>query len=823
MRAAAFRKPAPTLRRRLYLVTRLAALCALILPSLAAGSGTPAGELARQILDTGLDPQECYHVRDLQFSREDARIYLTEGYLIFGKEVGGARLSAVFSGDIEGGDAEILVMPPNRSERLSLSSFAAAPNLDEHFQSAAFIFTDGTYAELVRLMGLHGGLRREPQHAAGLVASWDPVIRNLALSFQVHILKDLIVHTRPAGGFFYGALAGQRLGNFDFLYDPTAGQICIGQVVARNNRAYFDLWTRFQARPFRNGTRTLAPEDLVVSKFRIDATVNPDLRLEATTEATLVPGEAATQALEFEISPQMRVTEARVSGEQAEVFQPDSLRSALIRGDANQSFLVIPARPLEAGHEYEVTFKHSGMVISDAGNGVYFVGARGSWYPNRFPQFAHYDLTFRYPLDLDLVAAGHPIQQTVEGEWRVSRHRIDAPVRMAGFNLGRYEHRSVTRGGYLVDVYANRGVEASIEAQRRVVIVPPQRVGLAGNRRWTVDLVPFPTDDQLRPKPSDHIEELAAEIAGGLEFMTSHFGPPVLKTLTVSPIPGAFGQGFPGLIYLSTLAYLDPRSRPPSVQTEMLQLFYSDIMQAHETAHQWWGNVVGSASKEDDWLMEALANYTALLYLERHKDRHAVDQVLADYRAHLLSKNAAGQSIDSAGPIVWGDRLISSHTPSAWQVITYEKGSWIMHMLRRRLGDEQFLAMLGELRRRYEFRTVSTEQFRALAAAALPPKSPDPTLEAFFDQWVYSTGIPSIRMTHSLQGKAPQLRVAGTVVQSDAPEDFSVLVPIEIQFPKGKPLVRWVKTAAGSVPFSVAVQQPPSKVTLDPDNSVLRK
>ena len=78
-------------------------------------------------------------------------------------------------------------------------------------------------------------------------------------------------------------------------------------------------------------------------------------------------------------------------------------------------------------------------------------------------------------------------------------------------------------------------------------------------------------------------------------------------------------------------------------------------------------------------------------------------------------------------------------------------------------------------------------------------------------------------MTHSLQGKAPQLRVAGTVVQSDAPEDFSVLVPIEIQFPKGKPLVRWVKTAAGSVPFSVAVQQPPSKVTLDPDNSVLRK
>jgi aminopeptidase N len=221
--------------------------------------------------------------------------------------------------------------------------------------------------------------------------------------------------------------------------------------------------------------------------------------------------------------------------------------------------------------------------------------------------------------------------------------------------------------------------------------------------------------------------------------------------------------------------------------------------------------------------MEALANYSALLYLERRRDSHAVDDVLAEYRADLLAKGEGGRTIDSAGPIVWGERLVSSHMPNAWRAITYEKGSWIMHMLRRRIGDEQFLAMLGDLRSRYEFRTVTTEQFRELAAAALPPGSPDPKLEAFFDQWVYSTGIPSIRMTHSVQGKAPQIRVTGTVIQSEAPEDFSVLVPVEIQFPKGKPVVHWVRTVNGSAPFSVTVRQAPSKVILDPDNSVLRK
>jgi hypothetical protein len=781
--------------------------------------------LARQALDAGLDSRECYHVRDLQFGREDARFFLTEGYVMFGKEVGGRRLSAVFSGDVEGGDAEILLLPPNRSERLSLASFAGAPNLDEHFQSAVFIFSDDTYPELMKLIGRGAEPRREAEHGAGMVADWQPVVRNLSQSFQVRLVKDLLGGPSGANGFFYGVLAGQRLGNFDFLYDPRAAeQIHLGQVVVRYNHAYFDLWSRFQARSFRNGSRVAAPDDVAVSKYRVDATVAPDLTLEATTLATVVPGPGGRDALEFDISPQMRVHEARVGGEPAEVFQPDSLRAALIRGEVNQTFLVIPGKPLEAGREYEVEFKHSGMVVSDAGNGVYFVGARGSWYPNRFPGFARYDLSFRYPLDLDLVAAGRPLQETVEGDRRVARFRIDTPVRMAGFNLGRYEHRSVTRGGYTVDVYANRGVEAALEAQqRRLIFVPPPQIGPPGDRRWTVDLAPFPAQDQRKLKPSEHLEQLASEIAGGLEFMASHFGPPVLKTLTVSPIPGTFGQGFPGLIYLSTLAYLDPRFRPASAQTEVQQLFYSDILSAHETAHQWWGNVVAANSDEDAWLMEALANYSALLYLERRRDSHAVDDVLAEYRADLLAKGEGGRTIDSAGPIVWGERLVSSHMPNAWRAITYEKGSWIMHMLRRRIGDEQFLAMLGDLRSRYEFRTVTTEQFRELAAAALPPGSPDPKLEAFFDQWVYSTGIPSIRMTHSVQGKAPQIRVTGTVIQSEAPEDFSVLVPVEIQFPKGKPVVHWVRTVNGSAPFSVTVRQAPSKVILDPDNSVLRK
>ncbi len=797
------------------------AILALLAPALVAAE-TPAAELGRNILESGLDPGECYQVRDVRFNREDARFYFTEGLLIFGRPVRGARLTAVFSGEVEGGDAELLVMPPHRSERLSLASFSGSPNLDEHFQTAVLIFSDESYAELKKLIEAHGAPRKRPEQGALLADRWNEVVRNLSRSFEVRTVRDLLGESRASTGFFYAALIGQRLGNIDVFYDPRAAeQIALGQVSMRYNRGYFDLWTRFQARSFRTHQRAAPPEDAAVSSYRIEATLGADLKLGGVTEATLVPGRDSTHALQFDLSPQVIIDEASIGGEPLEVFQPESLRTSLISGDANQAVLLVPRQPLESGREYVVRMKHSGSVISDAGNGVYFVGARGSWYPNRFPQFARYDISFRYPKDLDLVATGKTIEQREEGEWRVSRHRIDTPVRMAGFNLGRFEHQSVTRGGYTVDVYANRGIEDALRPKQEIIAVPLPQPGPPGDRRWTVDLSPFP--ENIPTKTGAHLEQFAHEIAGGLEFMAGYFGPPVLKTLTVSPIPGTFGQGFPGLIYLSTLAYLDPRYRPVEARSEIQQLFFSEIMPAHETAHQWWGNVVASAGNEDDWMMEALANYSALLYLEKHKGVRALDQVLADYRTRLLTKLPSGATVESTGPIIWGERLTLSKVPDAWRVITYEKGSWILHMLRRRLGDERFLAMLGQLRKRYQFRTMTTDDLRVAAADALPAGSFDPRLEGFFEQWVYSTGIPTFKLQSSVHGKAPSLRVTGTVTQADAPEDFSTWVPVEIQFPKGKPLVHWVKTSNGAASFSATVRQAPARVVLDPGGSVLHR
>ena len=777
-----------------------------------------AADLARGVREILLDPEQCYRVRELTLAKEDARIFFTDGHLIFSKPVAGRPIAAVFTADVEGGDAEVILMPPTRAERRSLALYSGSPNLDEHVEAALLLFSDDTAAALMAQIQANPFNRKSPEVGPLLEQHWASVVRNLAASFQARLALDLLSSPAQRRGLLAVAFTGRKLGNFDLVVDPRSlEQIVLGQVAERQNRLYFDIWTSFQSRTARKAGFE-DPDRVKIGSYEIAATLTPELDLRVVTRMRL-RAESSLAVVPFDIAREMQVSGVTVNGTPAELFQRESLRSSLIRNTGNDLILVTPPQPLETGREYIFEFRHAGRVVFDAGNHVYFVGARGNWYPHHGVQFATYDLTFRYPRDLDLVTAGDAADDRTDGEWRITHRKTPVPVRLAGFNLGRYEHARVARAGYSVEVYANRNVEKALErkVQEPVVVLPPAIPG----RRRAADIVTLPPAPSL--SPASRVERLAGETASALEYMAARFGAPALRQVRVSPVPGTFGQGFPGLIYLSTLAYFGREERPVATLNEHAQVFYTEILHAHEIAHQWWGNVVTSNGYHDEWIMEALANYSALLYLEKRKGARLLETVLGTYRTSLLAKLETGQTVESAGPIVLGIRLDSSQTPQAWRRITYEKGSWIIHMLRRRMGDERFFAMLAALRKRYEYRTIDTEQFRVLAAEFLPPKSADPKLEDFFDRWIYGTGVPALKLTYTLKGKAPALRVTGTVQQSEVAEDFTTLVPVEIQVARGRSLTHWVKTGADPVPFSVAVRQRPTKVSLDPEGSVLKR
>ena len=127
-------------------------------------------------------------------------------------------------------------------------------------------------------------------------------------------------------------------------------------------------------------------------------------------------------------------------------------------------------RPVET-HDFEIAAE--GTVVEPAGNGVYFVSSRATWYPYRDMQFADYDITFRYPADLDLVVSGTLVDSKADGAWRVDRRVTKVPIRLAGFNVGYYESLRVQRGDLTVEVYANKENEPALDIpSSRILILP---------------------------------------------------------------------------------------------------------------------------------------------------------------------------------------------------------------------------------------------------------------------------------------------------------------------------------------------------------------
>lgn len=798
-------------------------LLAASLPLLANAPST-AADLGRKILAAGLDPAECYRVRDLDLGEQDAHFYFTDGYFIFGKPVNGAPLAAVFSGDIDGGDAELILLPPDRSERKSLAAYTGSPNLDEHFRAAVFLFTDRQARGLLDRVRSNESAKKMPDVGALMTEQWNRTVANIESSYESRLVLDLL-SPEHEGGLFEGVIQGRKLGNFDFLYDSRAPEnLLAGQIVERKGAPYWDTWFSYAAGPNRTGA---AHHEEEILDYKIDAALDSSLVLHCATSIHFKAAPGSTHVIPLDLSGQMRATSATIDGKPAEVYERDSLRNGLVQNTGNELLLVVPPEPLDPGSEHTVVIQHEGKVVLDAGNRVFYVSARGTWYPGRGLQFAKYDVTWRYPSNVELVAAGHVVEDRREGDMRITRRVPEGPIRLLGLNIGEFDRKSVERDGIEVNAYANRTIEDALRPRDQEPINPAAALPPMSRRRGAPAIPGDATAQPARtPDPGGQLTAIADELAGEMAFYRTRFGNPALLDVEATPVPGRFGQGFAGMIYLPTITYFTPEQTHTTAPIPIeVQTLFRTLLRAHEAAHQWWGNVVATDSYHNEWLMEALASYSGVLYLENSSGPKAAETILEQYRRQLLARGPDGLPAESEGPVVQGRRLDSSNNPSAWMAVMYGKGTWIIHMLRTRMGDERFLAMLAELRRRYEWKTIGTEQFRALCAEFMPASAAkdDPKLEKFFDAWVYGTGVPDLKISYSVRGRPGAYKLTGTLRQSDAPDDFSISVPIEIQTGRGAVKTIRVTTSSDPVSFTAPVSSPAAKAILDPHRTVLRK
>jgi len=729
--------------------------------------GAVGAETSSALHEVQIDGDECFRVRELEITRGDVKFFLTDGFLVFSKPVLGQPVAAVFTTDVAAGDGEVLLLPPNRDERQVLSTYTKAPNLNEHIKEALFFFSDDAAAELKDQMKANEWIHRDAARGAAMAAQFGQIVRGLIPPFGTKMLVDLLNHPHEKNQFFAAVLSGRDLGAFEIIFDPSSPeQVMAGGLSAANGVRTFQLWTSYTPKSLAGQT---APQEFRADHYRIDAEIDDKLHMLVSTSFVVSDLQHDLRALDFDLSRQMSVRSAEVDGQAAETVGDEGIGTG---GDdqSDRLFVVVPGDALHKGTEHTVKIVHEGNVIAEGANHVYFVGSRGRWYPHRDLDFARFDVKFRFPKNLDLVAPGDEVKDALDGNERVVERHSDIPLPMAGFNLGQYARTTVQRDGYTVDLFANKS-----EAE-----------GAATGK------------------------ELGNRVADVLEFYAQRLGPPPLKKLIVSPIPARFGQGFGGLIYLSNMAYMNPSGKAFADTDPSTALFFTRLMQAHEVAHQWWGNLVSTEGYHDEWIMEALANYTAMLYLQKAEGDQAMNALLGTYRDALNARNYAGASVESAGPVTQGRRVELPGKPEAWIAVMYGKGAWIMHMLHARMGDEAFWKMLGELRRRYEYKNLTTDQFRALCVEYSPEGAPDRKLEAFFDQWVTGTGIPQLQLTSTTKNVGGRFEVTGTLLQRG---DFSADVPVEVNL-KGKWLTKWVRPSGETTDFRWAFDDKPSAVRL---------
>ena len=798
-------------------------VAALLFAAIELAADTGAQKLV-EIRRLSLDATQCYRIRDLFLEREDFKFYFTDGYLIFARPVAGRTLAALFVADSSSDEGELILIPPTRRERYSLNRFTSQPVLNEKFRQAIMFFTDDTAAVLRSALAANEFNKAAPEAGKRLADHWSPVVEGMIPNVELRMLLDTFAPLDPRSGFFAATLAGGPLGQFDVLVDPRrAEQIHMGQTVWRGKRQYYETWCRFQGRRFRQGHKQPVSADGRLQDYRITSRLSADLDMKTVAAATLATNSSDDRIFVFEISERLRVSKVLLEGKAVEVIQFDQpVSSEAGRRQNSLVAVVLPAKP-DPGASYEIEFHYQGRIIAKTGDGVYYVGDRGSWYPRRLAEFTPFELVFHHPQEFDLVATGRLVEQSTHEGVTTSRFQTDLPILQAGFNLGRYKKASRNVGPYRLEVCANRQVEQHDPLPGAMAVTEPSLVQRGGR---TPSSAP-PTSvlaTLARPKiisPVDRLENVADHSTEALTFFVERFGPPVSPDITISPIAGEFSQGFAGLVYASTLSYFDQGDPPLAGLPDSERLFHAELVRPHELAHQWWGNLLTAKDLADGWMMEALATYSSLMFLEHRMGKDALNRALEEFKAHLLSKNDAGATIESAGAIVLGPRLRSSRSPYARRIIVYEKGAWILHMLRGMVGDGQFLTFLRDIATRYKFDRISSEDFRREAARFAPPDSNDPELEDFFDQWVYSTGIPTLKLTYRVRKKRPGVILSGAIRQENVPAYFRVPVPLAIQTRNGQTLLHTVETTGEVTPFEVILDSKPAQVTLDPDQTLL--
>jgi hypothetical protein len=654
------------------------------------------------------------------------------------------------------GTGEVVAIPPDATERQQIARYTQSPLFNERFQTAILRFTDNTYDEIMKAYQEHAHDEVEAAERARLLVIGDEELKRRSGDFNHRAASDLLGRRdRPA---FLAQLQSEKLGWFSATYDQRLAEEV--RIAGAD-----EVWASFNR---RGGVR----EDKSVIdmlSYDIDCTIGSDMRLTATASLrfrVLTDGE---RVFHFLLAPSLKVSEVGAANGPALAFDQSGYDLAAVFPE-----------PLKAQQEVTIKIAYGGEAI-DGFTPISPGVTRPFWHPAaNVSDRARFSLTVHSPAGLTVTAPSN-----------------DSEILGAVFTISKCMMYAKESGPL--------AISTCITDDPNVLTREVQafRAGPQASAAKPVDLKIL----------ADSVLDQAGAATAYLETLSGGFP---YKRLQISPLPSVPAQSGPALIFSSLLPFLSKEQREVLGLNSTVDFLEAERVFVREMARQWYGQRIAAKTYRDQWVIDGLAGYAAAMYLEHKYSEADLQRVLERAKNQLLQRSPEAASYGSLGPLSIGTRLSQARSTEAYLNLIENKSTWVIHMLRtlmqRGAGDTAFAAMLREFTGQFGGAFVTTADFKRIAE-----KHAGETLDWFFDDWVFGTGIPTYSLDYTITPSGAEFVVEGRVHQTGVSDAFTAPVPLYAD----DTLLGRVPVSVSEEPFRFVVKQRPQRIQIDPKNTIL--
>ena len=738
-----------------------------------------------------IDKENAAEIKNVVFQKDRVKITFEKGLLYLQKPINDIVLQGLYLGS-----GKIEYAPPTYEEdrgmeRQQLKRFAGVEELSYESKSASISFPDARDEKFFRSFEQNVTVVADsPEHEA-----IEKYIKRIKKAFGSNsfrnawfsgYLRELYGDDEPFE-FDIGAegVEGSPAEVLYFEYDPNEEkEVTIAGVNEKAQGWRGSLWNNFhKLEDYRDPNFRIyylegeKKEEYDILSYLIDATIIGSGRknFEAETVVDVRSLRDNLRLFTFALDARLLFSELHLDDGTKLHFHREKSN---FRDVESGIIHVLLPEPVNKGEEFRFRVSYAGDLLEPIGLGTFAVKDNDRWYPTwgNPHNKATFDVTLRAPEGNVISCAGKKVKEWKEGGNIVGHWVLDEPQDLIAFNVGDFvSHTVTTRSGMPITAYSDRyGIKGLYGIE-----VGGEQIQYEGTYI-----------KRLSATSAKMAEPVAQEICNCVELYTELYGKLPFSKLDATSHPWSHGRGATTVLLLWDWAFYSETAANFLEVENHLPPGTLDIhaFRAHETAHQWWGHVVNFKTLTDNFLSEAMAEYSSYMYVEK---RFSPERMFAKLDKTWGLLHPDGWDWEKYVPIAlwWRGSSVENECPK-WhhQALLYNKGAYVIHMLRmmvRFLGgtDDDFFDILREFQKKFYCQDASVMDFKDTFE-----KHFRRNLDWFWNQWLFSTGIPEINFSYDLKKSSGKYKISGDLNQVNT--DFDFIMGIYIHGKKEDELAR---------------------------------